>query len=189
MTPHSLAAQEFSIDGQLFVGTLYLPEGDGWYPAVVVAGEDPGEAAAHFLLGLGLAVLTFDAPGAGLQAAAQAAADSLLMRPDIRPELIGLLGVGASAWAAALAAARAPETAFAVLIPGGTPAPANTLPRLGSLYCPVLALVEDEATSAALAKHLAHNDEARIEHVGRGSTELGEEVLAVVGPWVRVVMA
>lgn len=60
------------------------------------------------LLGLGYAALTFDAPAETLALTTLAAADSLLMRPDIRPELIGLMGFGPGAWASARARGRRP---------------------------------------------------------------------------------
>src|SRR5688572_30001409 len=82
MTPHTLDTVEFSVGDEGRVGLLHLPEGSGWYPAVVVIGEaadGPEAPLTDFLVDSGYAVLTFDEPGVGLAAAALAAADSLLM--------------------------------------------------------------------------------------------------------------
>ena len=135
-----------------------------------------------FLVGLGYAVLTFDEQGAGLAPAALAAlaaTDSLLMRPDIRADLIGLLGLGGGAWVAALAAARVPETALAVLLPGETPLPGD-LDRLADVHCPVLAFTPDP-NAAALARQLAHNPEVDIQ----GVPEAPAGMLGALGAWRR----
>jgi hypothetical protein len=186
MTPHTLDTVEFSVGDEGRVGLLHLPEGSGWYPAVVVIGEaadGPEAPLTDFLADSGYAVLTFDEPGAGLAAAALAAADSLLMRPDIRADVIGLLGLGEGAWVAAFAAARVPETAFAVLLPGDTAVPAG-LERLANVYCPVLAFAEEPGTAAALAGALAHNPDVVFGPVGAdGLTEAA--LLAVLGPWLQ----
>jgi hypothetical protein len=183
--PHTLDAQPFDLGGQSIIGTLYLPEGAGWYPAVVLVGDVAGEDLPYFLLGQGYAVLTFEAGEASLAAAALAAADSLLMRPDIRPEAIGLLGLGPGAWAAAFVAARAPETGFVVLVPGSHPATAADLARLDNVHCPVLALASDEASAAALRAHLAHNDLATVNLVEAEPAR----VLDAVGPWLERLVA
>jgi hypothetical protein len=185
--PHTLDPQPFDLGGQSIIGTLYLPEGAGWYPAVVLVGDVPGEDLPHFILGLGCAVLTFDAPGAALAQAALAAADSLLMRPDIRPEFIGLLGFGPGAWAAAFVAARAPETGFVVLVPGSHPAAAADLARLDNVHCPVLALASDEAGAAALRAHLAHNDAFTLHRLP-ATLPPEDGVLPILAPWLQQLM-
>ena len=181
----STEPQEFSLGDAAQVGTLYLPEGDGWYPALVLvadaAGPSETETYVAAALGQGYAVLTFEAADGALAPTALAAADSLLMRPDIRPELIGLLGLGEGAWAAAFAGARAPETAFVVLLPGDSAPPPASLERLADLHCPVLAFVPDEAAAALLTQHLEHNPEVTI-HTGPGS---GTDFFAVLGPWLQ----
>jgi hypothetical protein len=189
---HTAEEQAFSAGGQDFGGTLWLPAGAGWYPAVVVAGDSaqPAGGAAEFLrflLPLGMAVLTFEAPDTGLAQTALAAADSLLMRADIRPELIGLLGLGAGAWAAARAAARAPETAFAVLLPGDSTLPGD-LDHLAGLHCPVLAFTASDETAVALAARLTHNPDALLPRLPagvRGYAPLFAGVADLLGPWLQ----
>jgi hypothetical protein len=184
-TGYTMEIQEFSMGDSTGLGTLYLPEGDGWYPALVLvldpAGPFETEPYVAAALGQGYAVLTFEAADGALAPTTLAAADSLLMRPDIRPELIGLLGIGEGAWAAAFAGARAPETAFVVLLPGDSAPPPASLERLADLHCPVLAFVPDEAAAALLTQHLEHNPEVTI-HTGPGS---GTDFFAVLGPWLQ----
>ncbi len=182
---HTLDSQTFNAGEELVVGTLYLPEGAGWYPAVVVVPDPAVDTDLTPLLRLaldhGYAVFSFEPASAGLAPTALAAADSLLMRPDIRADVIGLVGYGAGAWVAAFAAARVPETAFAVLLPGDSPLPPD-LKRLGEVYCPVLAFVADEATGRALAGALAHNADAVIERVA--GADVAATLLAGLGPWL-----
>ena len=63
ITPHTLDTVEFSVGDETRVGLLHLPDGGGWYPAVVVIGTAAGnlsESLTEFLVDLGYAVLTFD---------------------------------------------------------------------------------------------------------------------------------
>lgn len=180
----SCEPQAFNVGGVPAIGLLCLPEGEGWYPAVVVAGEPPegtGEALIQTLIDLGYAVLTFDAPVSDVAAALLASADSLLMRPDIRPEAIGLLGFGAGAWAAGLTAARAPETAFAVLVPGPAAPTAETLAGLADMLCPALVLSPDPATTTALVEALAHNPDTDLQPAPTDTTKL----LTAIGAWLK----
>lgn len=185
MTPPSLDTVEFNVGAATQEGRLHLPEVGGWYPAVVVigqAGDDLDMPLTGFLTDLGYAALTFEAEDSRLAPTALAAADSLLMRPDIRADLIGLLGFREGAWVAALAAARVPETAFAVLLPGEAPPP--DLARLANVHCPVLALPSDPATAAVLTASLAHNPEATIRRMppADGTTTW---LRTVLGGWLR----
>ena len=182
--PHTCEPQAFTVGDTPAVGLLCLPEGAGWYPAVVVAGEPPeggAEALTQHLLGLGFAVLTFDAPTGHLAAALLAAADSLLMRPDVRPEMIGLLGFGQGAWAAAYTAARAPETAFAVLVPGATAPTAASLARLADVVCPALVLTSDAATATILEEALLNNPDTDLRPAPTDTTKL----LTAIGAWLK----
>ena len=180
-----LVPQEFHIGEATQVGLLYLPEGEGWYPAVVVAGDpasdEPEAGLPQHLTALGFAVLTFDAGERDLPAALMAAADSLLMRPDINPERIGLLGLEAGAWAAGYVAARAPETAFAVLVPGAAPPSDGALAYLGDVLCPALVLSPNETMHAALAEALANNPDADLQpaHARRA------DLYARIGAWLK----
>ena len=129
-------------------GSLFLPEGDGPFPAVVFlagSGEQSyltgweGEQRSWFWPELqawfaerGHAVYVFDKPGIGRSegnwrkqnfddraANALAAVQMLRAHPDIASSSIGLLGHSQGGWIAVMAAARAPDgVAFVISLAG-----------------------------------------------------------------------
>jgi dienelactone hydrolase len=128
-----------------FTGTLYKPEGQPPFPAIVVvhpASEAKQSAPFydHLKSGLpdqGIALLVFDRRGSGgsegdfetadfeeLADDVIAAVEYLASRDDIEPERIGLHGTSQGAWIAPIAAARKPGIACIVAVSacGVTPA-------------------------------------------------------------------
>ena len=128
-----------------FVGTLYKPEGEQPYPAIVVVhpasgGEQTDPFYDHLKSELprhGIAVLVFDRRGAGgsqgkfetadfddLAQDVVSAVEYLESRNDIIKSKIGLHGTSQGAWIAPIAAAKKPEIAciVAVSASGVTPA-------------------------------------------------------------------
>jgi pimeloyl-ACP methyl ester carboxylesterase len=129
-------------------GTLFLPPGDGPFPAVVFlagSGEESyrtgweGERRSWFWPELqawfaerGKAVYLFDKPGIGRSEGnwrkedfrdradnALAAVRMLQSRPEIQPDQIGLLGHSQGGWIAVMAAADAPqEVAYVISLAG-----------------------------------------------------------------------
>jgi uncharacterized protein len=121
-------------DGLTLPATLRIPEGAPPGPAMVlVHGAGPGprekyrqEAEAYTRAGV--ATLTYDKRSAGysqtersysqLADDAVAAADVLRAQPGVDPAGVGLLGLSEGGWVAPLAASRAPDTAFLVVVGG-----------------------------------------------------------------------
>jgi pimeloyl-ACP methyl ester carboxylesterase len=125
-------------------GTLTLPAGNRPAPAVVVlsgsgadnrdylvAGHYPFWVIADYLTRLGIAVLRFDDRGVGasegefgaattgdLAVDALSAVAYLQSRPEIDPNLVGLIGHSDGAGGAALAAATSSNVAFIVMLGG-----------------------------------------------------------------------
>ncbi|MCP3062860.1 alpha/beta hydrolase [Myxococcus sp. K38C18041901] len=108
--------------------TLWLPPTGKPRTAVVLlhdVGQGSREALEPYptlLVEHGLAVLTYDARGAGLKAQGDDGLAAVkLLRKRLGPSVrVGLMGFGQGAWAAVAAAARAPEeVGFLVLISGG----------------------------------------------------------------------
>ncbi len=128
-----------------FAGTLYKPDGQPPFPAmIVVHPASEGEQTAPFYDHLkselpkhGIAVLVFDRRGSGdsqgdfetasfeeLAGDVIAAMEYLTSREDIQVGKIGLHGTSQGAWIAPIAAARKPEIACIVAVSacGVTPA-------------------------------------------------------------------
>lgn len=129
-------------------GTLYLPEGDGPHPALVVLhSASGGERSYPFyhhlsvhLPAAGIALLLYDRRGAGesgghfatadfeaLAADGVAAAEALAARPDIDPARISVYGISQGGWLAPIVAARRPETACVVVASGSGVSPARQM--------------------------------------------------------------
>jgi pimeloyl-ACP methyl ester carboxylesterase len=156
--PHPYGTESVRIDVPGFdvtlAGTLTIPPGEPYAPAVVLAsGSGPqdrdGTVAGHRLFLVladhltrrGVAVLRFDDPGVGgstgsyfdstledRAAGVLAAVRLLRERSEIDPDRIGVLGHSEGGWVASLAAARAPEAiAFAVLMAGPAQNPTELL--------------------------------------------------------------
>ena len=136
---------EFVSQGVTLSGTLWLPDGPGPHPAVVVVHgsgrQTRGSArgvARHFN-SLGVAVLGYDKRGVGesggvyvgrengsaqnltlLARDAAAGIDILRTHSEIDRHQIGLWGVSQAGWIVPMAATFAPEVMFTVLISGPT---------------------------------------------------------------------
>ena len=133
--------------GDICLGyTLDLPSGSGPFPAIVFghgsgrATRDEARGLASRLVAAGFAVLRYDKRGVGestgvyegvgvgnatrvlgLLADDMAAGVAFLRtRPEIDPRRIGLMGVSQAGWIIPLAAQRAPNVAFMVLVVGPT---------------------------------------------------------------------
>jgi dienelactone hydrolase len=125
-------------------GTLYLPEGDGPFPAaVMMAGSGPDSRAeyvpdAEMLSGGGIAAFIFDKRGTGvstgdwrrsslddLMADGLAAIALLQDQPEIDPAKVGIIGSSQGAWLAPFMAARSDQVAFLIQITGSATPLAN----------------------------------------------------------------
>ncbi|HEX5944230.1 MAG TPA: alpha/beta fold hydrolase [Anaerolineales bacterium] len=131
-----------------FAGTLYSPERQPPYPAIVVVhpasgGERTNPFYDHLRSKLpehGIAVLVFDRRGSGASEGDFATADFedlandviavveyLQSRPDITPNKIGLHGTSQGAWIAPIAAARKPDIACVVAVSASGVSPADQM--------------------------------------------------------------
>lgn len=136
---------EFVSQGVTLSGTLWLPDGPGPHPAIVVVHGSGRQtrgsainAAQHFNR-LGIAVLGYDKRGVGesggvyvgqqngseqnltlLARDAAAGIDLLRARADIDTNQIGLWGVSQAGWIVPMAAVFAPDVMFTVLVSGPT---------------------------------------------------------------------
>jgi pimeloyl-ACP methyl ester carboxylesterase len=126
-------------------GTLLLPQKREMPHRAVVFTHGGGPAAREFFWGLGylfaargVAVLAYDKRGVGgsngnwrtatfedLADDALAGARYLQSRPDIERKGIGFWGLSQGGWIAPLAAARFPDSAFAIALSGGGLSPAE----------------------------------------------------------------
>lgn len=130
----------FAGDGAKLSGTLFLPPGEGPFPAVVlVQGSGPETREAmlqypYFLAAHGFAALAYDKRGAGrstgewqpwaagiqvLAGDALAAVRALRSRGDIAHGRVGVLGISNGAWVAIRAAASDGGVAFVIPVSGG----------------------------------------------------------------------
>ena len=122
-------------DGLTLPATLRTPVGGApGGPALVLvhgAGVGPREkyrAEAEAFARAGVVTLAYDKRTVGysltersysqLADDANAAADVLRSQPGVDPDAVGLLGISEGGWVAPLAASRAPETAFVVVVGG-----------------------------------------------------------------------
>lgn len=125
-------------------GTLYLPAGDGPFPAAVImhgSGPDtriPYILDAEMLAGGGIAAFIFDKRGTGqsggdweraslddLMGDGLAAVALLQSQPETDPAKVGLVGSSQGAWLAPFMAARSDQVAFFVQITGSATPLAN----------------------------------------------------------------
>jgi uncharacterized protein len=138
----------FSNQNNELAGTLYKPESNPPYPAIVVvhaasAGERTDPFYEHLKSGLpgqGMAVLVFDRRGSGISGGDFETADFedlagdvisaveyLQTRPDIDKAKIGLHGTSQGAWIAPIAAACKPDIAFIVVVSASGVSPADQM--------------------------------------------------------------
>lgn len=131
-----------------FAGTLYNPESNPPYPAIVIvhpasAGERTDPFYHHLRSALpahGIAVLNFDRRGSGasegdfqtadfedLASDVIAGVEYLQSRTDIAADKIGLHGTSQGAWIAPIAAARKPEIACIVAVSASGVSPADQM--------------------------------------------------------------
>jgi pimeloyl-ACP methyl ester carboxylesterase len=122
-------------------GTLYLPAGEGPFPAAVWVHGSGQAARLGFggevvpgLVRAGIAVLSYDKRGVGesegnccpgdtgdfdlLAADAAGAVAALLARPEVDPARIGLIGASQAGWIVPWAAVRSGHVAFVALADG-----------------------------------------------------------------------
>lgn len=123
-------------------GTLFLPDGAGPHPAVVLVGgsgptgRDANVLRAREFLGLGHAVLMWDKRGVGetdgsymtagfddLAADAASALEFIRTRPEIDASRVGMTGHSQGGWIAPLAAVRAGVPPAWLVITSGGPIP------------------------------------------------------------------
>ena len=133
----------FGSEGISLRGSLYLPRGEGPFPAVVLvhgSGEQPRDEYRYYArlyAKHGVAALAYDKRGAGesggdftsatyadFAADAAAAVRMLRDRPDIRTDAVGLWGLSEGEWVAPLAA-RLTQPAFVVLVSPSAMTPAE----------------------------------------------------------------
>jgi pimeloyl-ACP methyl ester carboxylesterase len=128
-------------------GTLFLPPGEGPFPAVVLvhgSGRQDRSTLRMFadrFARAGIAALAYDKRGVGastgdyarasladLAGDALSAWDSLRDIPEVDAGAIGLWGISQGGWVSVLAAAKAPEIAWVILVsgPGVSPATQQT---------------------------------------------------------------
>jgi pimeloyl-ACP methyl ester carboxylesterase len=129
----------FTCAGAVQAGTLFLPPGEGPYPAVVwVHASGPATRlgrkapSVKALAGAGIAMLSYDKRGTGesegkccpgdhghfnlLAADVAGAVAALRRRPEIDRGKVGLLGVSQAGWVAPLAAVRSGHVAFLAMV-------------------------------------------------------------------------
>ena len=125
-------------------GSLYLPAGEGPFPAAVIVHGSGAESRTPYvpdallLADQGVAALIYDKRGTGdssgdwersslqdLQADALAGVHAVQSQPEIDPERVGLLGSSQGAWLAPFAAAQDEAVAFIVQVTGSATALAN----------------------------------------------------------------
>jgi len=123
----------FPAEDAAIAGTLFVPQGQGPFPAIVLLhGSNPGERgfyqlyAHHFAL-QGIAALAYDRRGSGASTGsadstleqrardAAAAIEFLRGRPGIDSERVGLWAFSNGTWSAPMIAARMTPVAFMVL--------------------------------------------------------------------------
>lgn len=126
-------------DGLSLPATLHLPGGRARGPGLVlVHGSGPGPRAqyrveAEAFARAGVATLTYDKRTVGysqtersyaqLADDAVAAADLLRTQDGVAPGQVGLWGLSEGGWVAPLAASRAPDTAFLIVVGGNAMSP------------------------------------------------------------------
>jgi uncharacterized protein len=154
------------------VGTLWLPDGTGPHPALVMlqgSGDSDRDSNGYFppirehFTRHGLAVYSFDKPGCGassgdwrrraLRERAQEALDALALvraQPEIDARAVGLWGQSQGGWTVPLAATLAPEIPF--IIPQACP---SLTPDEQALYDAEHSMRRDGLPDAEVAAGLA----------------------------------
>jgi len=125
----------FHSDGFTLAGTLYMPNGAGPHPAVVLFhGSGPAgrlDVPAQWFARHGVAALTYDKRGVGESSGnwhdvpfmtlcddGLAAIQLLKARPDIDKKRIGVWGLSQGGWLGPLAASRSNDIAFVIAVSG-----------------------------------------------------------------------
>ncbi|MFO7610780.1 MAG: hypothetical protein R6X35_16590 [Candidatus Krumholzibacteriia bacterium] len=203
--PYTKLPLHFGACAPLLPGTLYLPDGAGPHPSVViVAGSGPSTRAgwsyrskADYYARLGVAALVYDrrpytaelpdGSPADLWSQADdivAARDTLAGRPDLDPARIGLHGGSQGVWLALLAHGRHGGFAFMVL----TGAPAVT-PAEQQLQSLVQGMRVDGVADAEIAHAVAYQRlYFAVAHRGDGFAALAAARDAGAGtPWIDYV--
>ena len=132
-------ALSFTSGGVTLSGTLWVPEGEGRHPAVVLMGGNGPWRPAHWYFDIlrdafmaqGFAVAYYDRRGEGgstgdfdrasfddLADDAIAAVNAVRANPAVDPSKAGLWGHSMGGWIAGLAASRSPSVAFVITAAG-----------------------------------------------------------------------
>lgn len=175
-------------------GTLYLPEGRGPFPAIVIVpagavGRTASATFPNFFVAEGFAVLVYDrrpgsAPFTTYAADAVAAVEHVRHRADVDPRNTGLWGHSQGGWVSLLAASQSPAVSF-VIDHSGMLVPAWQQ----ELYRVAAEAHADGVAADDVARAVAF--EARLMTVaakGEGWPELAETMRAnEQAPWMALV--
>jgi len=143
--PARIEDVSFTSEGIEIAGTLWLPEGAGPFPAIVMghgsgkSTRSSGRSAAEHFSDKGIAFLTYDKRGVGesegayvgrqngseknlklLASDVTAGVSYLKSRNDIVPDKIGLWGVSQAGWILPITASHDDEIIFTILLSGPT---------------------------------------------------------------------
>jgi uncharacterized protein len=172
-------------------GTLVLPNGPGPHPAVVIAhgfGPEHRNVYRHYVnlfVSRGIAVLTYDKRGVGgstgkwlranfddLAGDTLAGFKLLKTRKEIDPGRIGLWGPSEGGWTVPLAASRAKDVAFIVLVP-----PAGVTPLQQEFYRVEFQLRADGASEQEVREALDFlKQQFEVARTGEGMEQLSAAI-------------
>ena len=191
-------------------GTLTLPTSEGPYPAIVIisGSVNPSTGArsgvfsqyhidhARKMVLSGFAVLRYDPPGVGQSTGehgfesldsrteeAVAALQYLQLRPDIRPDQVGLWADSQGAWVIAMAAAALPQdVAFIISVSGSGVSVAEQQVYSIEAQSKAAGMSEEDLTKAVLSGRLLI-DWQLANPIYREANEADAQVLGG-GPWI-----
>ena len=193
----------FSNQTLQLAGTLYKPDGEALYPAIVVLHAANGGTRQYpfyqhlttRLPARGVAVLLYDRRGSGqssgdfeaagfesLAGDGIAAVDYLRSRDDIDNERIGMYGISQGGWIAPIAAARKSDIAFLIIVSGCGVSPAKQMD-----YGAAFTLRQEGFSEEVVAQAIALRN--RVNEYYRGNTPR-ETVIADIDrvrdePWFQ----
>ncbi|MFJ3933880.1 alpha/beta hydrolase family protein [Streptomyces sp. NPDC090029] len=197
----------FVLGGVRLAGTIFLPDSEGPYPAVVIVhgsgavdrygAEGTLRPVIHHFAASGYAVLAYDKPGVGnsdgdwlRQTFSDRASETLTAvriladRPDIDANRVGLWGISQGGWTAPMTAVLAPgEIGFAILVSASAITPCQQY-----LHQLDVELNRDgfTATQIAQAKNLTKQRTAALAGGVPGSEILAAEPPSLAAePWYR----